>query len=293
MIPGFLGLLWHFERQENLGEAGGHGLGLGGVGFEPVGPQLDGAGIANAGDEADHAHEADLVLAVHGELHEGGDVFDMRLLKEAQTTGDLKRDAALGELHLDLHAVEVRTVEHGDVVEFRAFVLQLEHALRDEGGLRGGIVEGDERGQHALRLACRREIFRNLPAIHGDGGIGEVQHLRHAAVVHLDLVGAGTGPVLVEFEDVRDIGAAPGVDGLRVIAHDHEIALRTGEQLDEAALEAVGVLILIDEDELELTAVALQQVFVFLQQLHGEREEVVKVHAVGLALLFLVESAHL
>ena len=69
-----------------------------------------------------------------------------------------------------------------------------------------------------------------------------------------------SGKSLLEVEDVPDVGAAPAVDGLVVVAHDAEVAVAAGEQLHELVLRAVGVLVLVDEDVLELAAVLLQLV---------------------------------
>ncbi len=86
------------------------------------------------------ALEADFIFAVGYETEERGDVFDVRLLEEAQAAGDAKRDAAPGEFHLDLQALEVRAVENCHFLQlYPLFIAKLKHALSDECGLSGGI----------------------------------------------------------------------------------------------------------------------------------------------------------
>ena len=54
-----------------------------------------------------------------------------------------------------------------------------------------------------------------------------------------------------------------------------------GEQVNQVALQPVGVLVFVHEDELEPALVMVAEVRVVLEQLEPEREEVVKIHPVG------------
>ena len=67
----------------------------------------------------------------------------------------------------------------------------------------------------------------------------------------------------VELDEGRVAGAAEAVDGLVVVAHDHDVVGPVGrptEQLDELDLGDVGVLELVDEEVAELALVAAQDV---------------------------------
>ena len=57
----------------------------------------------------------------------------------------------------------------------------------------------------------------------------------------------GAGAALAERQDVPHVRAAPLVDRLVVVADDGELHRRRGEQLDEALLGRVDVLVLVDE----------------------------------------------
>ena len=85
----------------------------------------------------------------------------------------------------------------------------------------------------------------------GNGGIGQRQNLRRAAVVRFDSVNPGFRIAFGELEDILEIRAAPRVDALRIVAHHHDIVVSRGQKIDELALEFVRVLIFIHEDELE------------------------------------------
>ena len=58
------------------------------------------------------------------------------------------------------------------------------------------------------------------------------------------------------------------------------MALR--QQRADLVLYRVGVLVFVDENVLELLAVALEQILVLLQQLHREQQEIIEVEQVAL-----------
>jgi hypothetical protein len=72
------------------------------------------------------------------------------------------------------------------------------------------------------------------------------------AVVALQPDHLGAGKVLLEAQDVVDLGAAPAIDRLVVVADAADIVagprLALGEQAQPQILRDVGVLILVDED---------------------------------------------
>ena len=99
----------------------------------------------------------------------------------------------------------------------------------------------------------------------------------------------GVGEVLLEVEDVADVGAAEAVDRLRVVADDREVAPLAGEQRQPAVLGVVGVLVLVDEHVAERLLVALAHLREELEHVDGAHEQVVEVHRVAAHQLALVE----
>ena len=57
--------------------------------------------------------------------------------------------------------------------------------------------------------------------------------------------------VLLEIEDILDLGTAEGIYGLRVIAHHTKVLMGLAELFQYEILGEVGVLVLIDHDVLE------------------------------------------
>ena len=84
------------------------------------------------------------------------------------------------------------------------------------------------------------------------------------------------------------VGAAPGVNRLRVVAYDHDIAMLACEQVDQIGLDFVRILVLVDEDELELPSIKRGDVFMLLHHRQRLFEQIIKIDGVGRFFLFLV-----
>ncbi len=241
---------------------------------------LRGAG-ADAGEEARHALEGDLVTRVHGKFQKRGDVLHMRLLEETEPAGDRKGNAVARELHLQFHGVIVGAVEDGNLVQIDAFLAQIEDALRDEERLLVRVGKRDEAGLQPRVFAHGLEVFLELPHVAGDGGICHLQDRGDAAVVRLDLVNFCGGIAFGEIEDVLEICPAPRVDRLRIVANNHHVAMMRGKHVDEVGLDFIGVLVFIHEEELELPLVMLGDRRIALQKAQRLFQEVIKIEGIG------------
>ena len=91
----------------------------------------------------------------------------------------------------------------------------------------------------------------------------------------------GVREVVLEVEDVADVGLAPAVDRLIRVADDEEVAPALGQGRDQHVLDPVGVLVLVDEDVAELLLVALEQPRVLVEQADRQPEEVIEINGVG------------
>ena len=96
--------------------------------------------------------------------------------------------------------------------------------------------------------------------------------------------------ILFKIQDVLDIGAAETVDRLVVVADDAEVAVAGRQQADQPVLGVVGVLVLVDQDIAEALLIVSQDIRIVGQQTDGLEEDVVKIHAVALFQLILVQA---
>ena len=126
--------------------------------------------------------------------------------------------------------------------------------------------------KQALVLALR------VVAYHGVGG---VQDVTRRTIVLLQLDGLAVFKVLLKVQNVGDVGAAPAINGLVIVAYDHEVLVLSGQQVGDFVLDVVGVLILVDANVAEALLVLIEHLGTGAQQLERAHEQVVKVHRIG------------
>ena len=94
----------------------------------------------------------------------------------------------------------------------------------------------------------------------GDEAGGGGQDVALGAVVALQPDHLGAGEVLLEAQDVVDLGAAPAVDRLVVVADAADVGRAAGDQPQPQVLRDVGVLVLVDQDVAEAALVVGEHV---------------------------------
>src|SRR6266511_3359845 len=82
-------------------------------------------------------------------------------------------------------------------------------------------------------------MFAELVNVCGNSCVRYFQNFRHAAIIHFDLEHLRIRITLWKFENILEVGAAPRVDRLRVIAHHHHVVMIPGEQINEISLDFV------------------------------------------------------
>ena len=130
------------------------------------------------------------------------------------------------------------------------------------------LAGGPGRTQHLVRLVAQR-VAADEPVGDGQHGLARAEVLLEAKT-RRRARGDGTGVVrrraaeaAVELDEGGVAGATEAVDGLVVVAHDHDVVRpvrRAAEQLDELDLGDVGVLELVHEQVAERALVAAQHV---------------------------------
>jgi len=165
-----------------------------------------GADTATRGvDDAQGGH---VVVGVDDDLEVGHDVANLLAVEEARATDDLVRHARPQEHVLEHARLRVGAIEDGRVVVARARVVELLDLRTDPAALValvGGLV-------HANPLAVAgigKESLGRAARVVGHDGVGRVEDVPGGAVVLLELDHARVGIVLLEGEDVLDVGAAP------------------------------------------------------------------------------------
>src|SRR5690606_23846260 len=118
---------------------------------------------------------------------------------------------------LELASLKAGADQDGDVVELVAGALQRLDLVGDDARLLLAVPEAAQRDLLAA-VAGRPQRFAEPAAIARDQARRRAQDVAGRAVVLLEPNNARAGEVLLELEDVADLGAAPAVDRLVVVA---------------------------------------------------------------------------
>src|ERR1700682_34348 len=113
------------------------------------------------------------------------------------------------------------------------------------------------------------------------------------AVVLPELHDGRAGKVLLEVQDVVDVGPAEAVDRLVLVTNGHDVAPPASEQLHELVLGVVRVLVLVDEQVLETLVKLFADVGMLFEQPDVLADEVVEIHGVEFAKALLVQPVNL
>ena len=122
----------------------------------------------------------------------------------------------------------------------------------------------------------------------GDQLRGDAQDRFAGAIVLLEPDHFGVGIVLFKVEDVLDVRAPPGVDGLVRIADDADVPVPQGHRVGEHILGVVGVLVFVDEQVVESLLNFLEHVRKIAKRLGGAQEQIVEIQRVVLRQQLLV-----
>ena len=201
----------------------------------------------------DHPPQADVVVRVDDEPHVGERVLDFLALVEPHAADDLVGEPFAHQRVFDRARLRVGAVEHGDR---RVDVVGQARAgrARDEVGLLE-LVAAAEVDDPRAALAVGPEVLVLAVAVLADDGRRGVEDDLRRAVVAFELDDRRFGKVLLEVEDVPQVGAAPLVDRLIGIADDAQVAVDFGQPPDQQVLRPVRVLVFVDHDEAELLGV--------------------------------------
>ena len=193
------------------------------------------------------ADEGRVVVLVGEQAQVGGEVLDLRLVEERLAAGQQVGDLLVAQLRFEEARLVVGAVEDGVVPELAAMFEAVRLQLHD----------------HALRLGlvvlAGGDVDRIAVPEFGPQGLVE-----QLLVVRDDVVGRledthGRPVILLEFDDLErrefgrqllqvvDVGAAPAVDRLVVVAHRGELRTEAGQQLEQLVLAGIGVLVFVDQ----------------------------------------------
>ena len=251
-----------------------------------LGDALDGRVADAARGIVDDAFECLVVARIDDQPDIGQHVLDLLVVVERTALVDAVGNAPAAEVVLQHGRLAVGAVENHRLGPLVARLADLVAQVGDDhfGLLAVGI--GLENPDRLALVALREAVFLHAFGVADDYRVGRIDDGAGRAVVLLQLEDHGVGKILLEREDILDLGPAEGVDRLRVVAHDADLRMQLRKAADDDVLGVVGVLILVHQNIFELLLITRQHVGSVAQQDVGLQQQVVEIHrAVALAAL--------
>ncbi|SQH17216.1 Uncharacterised protein [Bordetella parapertussis] len=216
--------------------------------------QLAGGGRADAGHQLRHPETGQPRARVLGPAQHGQHVLEMGGLEKAQAAEFHERDVAPGQFELQRGAVAGGAKQRRLRLERGPALALRQHLVGHPARLAGFVADAHQLG--ALRRgAIGPQRFGVAFGGQPDDRVGRIQDGLGGAVIALqrDHLGAA-GKLLREIEDVAHARGAERIDRLRVVAHHGQAAAVGLHGQQDGGLQAVGVLVLVDQDMVEARA---------------------------------------
>src|SRR5699024_1584981 len=166
----------------------------------------------------------------------------------------------------------VRPEEDGDLAQRTSGRDELRDPLGDTGRLRLVVVVDGQLGPGAT-LVLGDELDGPTPPLAGGAGeqrVGEGEDLRGRAVVAHETHGRRSGVGVGESEQVLWRRPGEGVDRLSRVTDDADVAPPAEPEVEQALLEGVDVLVLVDDEMPVLVADRAGDVLSLLEDADGE-----------------------
>ena len=250
----------------------------------PVGGEddlLDG-GVADAAARTfDAALEGFFVAVVDDEAEVRHDVAYLGMVVEGVSGIDAVRDGAFQQAFLEDAALGIGAVKDGHLaVGCSLRPMEPADAVAYDFAF-FHIAEGYVELQGVTLFVPAEYFLFYLALVAGDKAVGGLDDVLGRAVVLFEFKELGPAIYFGELQDIVDLCAPEAVDALRVVAHDADVLVSAGELVHDAVLNGIGVLILVDEDEMEPLRIFFEHFGMVFKQEVGVEQEVVKVHGVG------------
>ena len=212
-------------------------------------------GADAAARRVDDALEGEVVGRLADQAQIGQRVADFLALVEARAADHPIRQRQRDEALLELAGLEAGAHQDRDFAERVPLALQCLDLVADPARLLLGVPQRRARRLVAL-LGAGPQGLAEPAAVMRDDAAGGGQDLRGRAVVLLQPDDQRAREIVLEAQDVADLGAAPAVDRLVVVADAAQILVLLRQEPQPQILRDVGVLVLVDQQIAEAPLVS-------------------------------------
>ena len=227
----------------------------------------------------DDALEGEVVVGRCRDLQIGECIPDFLPLVEARTADDAIRQAEGDEPVFEGSHLERCPHQDGDVVEPVPGALQAFDVVADGARFLVAVPMAAHHDLETLHRVGAQGLAEPALVLGDEPGRG-AEDVRRGAVVAFEPDDRRAREVLLEPEDVVDLGAAPAIDRLVVVADAADVAMPLGEQPEPQILGDIGVLVFVDQHVAETALVVGEHVRMILEDAQHFEQEVAEVAAV-------------
>src|SRR3984893_12769221 len=234
-------------------------------------------GVAEAAlGQVEDALEGKIVGGLRDASQIGERVADLGALVESWPADHPVRQAKGDKPLLEFAHLERRADKNGNLVEGMALALNLLDLFANHAGFFLRIPDPGD-GWFLANFAIGEESLAEPPLVVRDQARRDAEDMPGRAIITFQPDDFRTRKIGPEAQDVIDLGAAPAIDRLIVVADATEISAPLREQSQPQILGCVGILIFIDEHVAETFLIYLQDVGIFAKETHGFQQKVAKI----------------
>ena len=222
--------------------------------------------------------KAGIVVLVGEQAQVGGDVLDLGLVEERLAAREQVGNLLVAQLRLEQPGLMVRAIEDGVVGELAALLEAVRLQLHHHAFGLGLVVPAGGDGDLVTVTELGPELLVEQLLVVRDDVVGGLQDAHRRPVVLLqrdDLERREFGRQPLQ---VVDVGAAPAVDRLIVVAHGGELGADAGQQFQELVLAGVGILVFVDQQVAQAVLPFLSDRRMLAEEPDRQADQVIEIH---------------
>src|ERR1700730_2393020 len=237
-------------------------------------------GVAEAAlGQVEDPLERKIIGGLRGAAQIGERIADLGALVKSWAADHPVRQAKGDEPLLEFAHLERRADKNGNLVEGMALALELLDLFANHAGFFLRIPDAGH-GWFLANFAIGEKGFSEPSLVMRDQTRRDAEDMPGRAIITFQPDDFRARKIGLEAQDVIDLGAAPAIDRLIVVADATEILAPLREQSQPQILGRVGVLIFIDEHIAEAVLIKPQDLGIFAKETHGFQQKVAKIGGV-------------
>ena len=217
----------------------------------------------------DDTFEGKIIIRLGNHPQVGDGVADFQAFIEPRPTDNPVRQTQCNQAFLELAGLKSGAHEHRHFVQAVALVLPGFNFVSDDTGFLDPVPDTTYTNLVAFVQVCPQRLSKP-PLVFGYQARGRRQNMGRGTVVAFQPHDPGAGEIVFKTQDVTDLGPAPGIDRLVVIANAAYIPMPLYHHTQPQVLGDVGILIFIDQDVAEFALKFLQDGRLFPEQLQAQ-----------------------